>query len=175
MMPDYQNYSLEELYSVTECIDRDIYPQRYEQVVMLINERESSESMSEEDQIYVEVKKGFDSKLGCESLILSGLFGGIFVTISSVIIGFTAQNSEYRIDTIISVVLYAFLSIFLYFKSRFAATLLFAIYFLTHLKIWFFDMQPRGLVAGVLLSVVFFAAMLATYYWHNNYQNEDEE
>ena len=130
MEPDYENYSLEDLHSVTGRIDRNKYPERYEKIVLLIKERESSENMSEDDQTYVEVSKGLDSKLGCERLILTGVFAGLFVTLSSLILSFGIQDSEYRIDILISVGLYAFLTFFLYFKSRISATLIFVIYFL---------------------------------------------
>lgn len=175
MEPDYQNYSLEDLHSVTQRIDRDKYPERYEKVVALISERESSEKMSNDDQVYIEESKGFDSKLGCERLILTGFFAGLFVTLGSIVIGLGIEEVDYQVDMLISAGLYAFLTGFLFFKSRVAASLLFATYSLTNLKIWLIDGSPRGLLTGVLLIVVFFAAMLATFVWHKNYKGSSSQ
>ena len=77
----YKNYSLEELEDVFENIDRDKYPERFEDVSKLIDEKSSSSEMTTEDAIYIEESKGLDSLAGCEKIIIYGFFAGLLVTL----------------------------------------------------------------------------------------------
>lgn len=44
MKPDYQSYSLADLYDVRSRIDKDTYPERYEELLKEIAQREKHKS-----------------------------------------------------------------------------------------------------------------------------------
>jgi hypothetical protein len=177
----YKNYSLEELEDVFENIDRDKYPERFEEVSKLIDEKSSSSEMTTEDAIYIEEKKGIDSPTGCEKLILYGFFAGLFVTLmnlTAAILGiyntFEQKYLEGFNDPLVffDIALLALLTLYIYKKSRVAITLMFIYYLWAKLSLWFVDLEPKGLIVGCILIFVFFNATRATFVWHSKYKNK---
>ncbi len=157
---------------VSERINREKYADRYERVIKLIEARYSSEEKTDDDKEFVELEKGFDSKLGCEGVVLAGCFAGIYVCISSLIMSFLLEDSSYRFDHLVSALVFGILAGFTYFKSRIGSTLMFGIFVASNLITWVFELKLTGILAGIVLSMIFFSAMIGTFVWHQKYASK---
>lgn len=171
---DFRKYSLEELYDVRDSINKEHYRDRYELVVQLIEEKENSSDPSDEDKHFIEESKGFNSKSGCEKLIQYGAFAGLFLAATSIVMNIYNYYSDpdaylllYSIEPII--ILAA--TLFLFQKSRTAATALFVSSLVAMADSLMPDSGGRGLIGSTLYLVIFFVTMMATFKWHSTYKN----
>lgn len=108
--------------------------------------------------------------------------GGVAAMISAAITGvfavsafFTAssdKNLNYLLDPwlLVDVVLIIVLGIFIFRKSRVAATLM-VIYFVgSKLLIWIAMGEPKGLLTTIIFLLFYVNAMRGTYIWHSKYR-----
>ncbi|TDF38193.1 hypothetical protein EYS14_10875 [Alteromonadaceae bacterium M269] len=177
---DYTKYTLQELEDISKHIDRSKYPERFEKVNELINERLSSTDKTTEDESYIEERLGFGSKKGCEKIIQYGFFAGLFVTIMSFVTAFfpiyddieLALFEEFGISIIvINIAVLAFLTFFISKRSRAAATIMFLYYSFSVLRVWFVELEVRGVLLSLFLMAVFVNATIATFIWHSRHKN----
>lgn len=177
-MVNYENCTLEELYDVKENINREKYPDRYQAVINAIKQKESANTINQVDTNFLEESKGFNSRSGCLKIIKYGVYTGIFysgilflwrlieflseqIALNEFLYGFT------------DVVLLAFLTYFLYKKSRVASTLLLSYFLGSTLYTWFFLGKFGGIIVTAAMLLLLYAATHATYIWHARYEEND--
>ena len=120
-------------------------------------------------------------RASCEKSIRNG---GITAMISAGItavfagIGFFTSSSNkdlaYLLDPwlTVDVVLILILGIFIFRRSRAAATIM-LLYFAVSKAIMWYDMgNVKGLFVSIIIFKFYFTAMRGTYIWHKSYKNE---
>ena len=125
-----------------------------------------------------------DSRVSCLKAIKNGGIAALIsagITLAFGIAGFfTSSDNQalnYMLDPLllVDVAVIVVLGIFIFLKSRTAATIL-VIYFVLGKVLMCYEL---GKPTGVLMSVIFFlyyvTAMRATYIWHSKYRNAPEE
>jgi len=181
MEPNFENFTLLELYEAKENIDRETYNDRYLTVCKLIEVKENTGNLSEKEKLFVETRKGFNSKLGCETAILFGFYGGLVYAALNILSAFIGYGSskEYKLEpniyipaNVIVISLIIALSILVKLKSRIAATIQFAIFVISVLLTWFVYFRFGGLLTIAAFSLVFFSSMMATFLWHAKYKQK---
>ncbi|MGM9482676.1 hypothetical protein ACS5PN_15895 [Roseateles sp. NT4] len=126
----------------------------------------------------------FHDRASCAKAIKSGGIAALIsagITVAFGVAGFvtTSTNKDlaYMLDpaVLVDAAIFAVLAIFVFRKSRVAATLLFIYFTIGKLLMWY----EMGKASGVLLTIVFFlfylTAMRATYAWHSRYRDAEEE
>ncbi len=109
--------------------------------------------------------------------------GGIVALISAAIttvfgvIGIFTQSSDKNLNYFLDpwiladVVLIVILAIFIFRKSRIAATLL-LIYFVGSKAIMWIELgKPKGVVVSIIFFLYYFTSMRGTYLWHSKYRD----
>ena len=118
-----------------------------------------------------------------ESCVKAIKSGGIAAMISAAITGafaisafFTSSTNKglnYMLDPwiLVDAVLIVLLGIFIFRKSRVAATLM-VIYFVgSKLLMWIEMGEPKGLLMTMIFLFFYVTAMRGTYIWHSKYRN----
>lgn len=93
--------------------------------------------------------------------------------------GFFTQSKDpnmWMLDpwSMFDAVLILVLGIFVFKKSRTAATLLFVYFVCAKVYIWMEVGKPQGLFVAVIFLFFYFNAMRGTYKWHSTYQSATE-
>jgi hypothetical protein len=117
----------------------------------------------------------------CEKAIRNGgiaamVSAGLTALLATVGIFTTSNNPtlSYYLDpwSLVDAALIVVLGIFIFRKSRTAATLMLA-YFVVSKGIQWYDMgKPSGTIMSILFFMFYFSAMRATYAWHKTYKAE---
>lgn len=98
MKPDYQSYSLADLYDVQSRIDKDTYPERYEELLKEIADREKHKSEVTVDSVAHKPKRKRSNKEKIASSLL------LFIAVGACIFyghipgkhgGFSMENDPY--------------------------------------------------------------------------------
>jgi len=174
MDKDYSKYSLEELYEIKEGVNRELYPDRYNAVKELIEIRESSDTLSKEDACFVEESKGFDSKKGCENIIMYGVYAGAFI-LAMYLFNMSVSASgpiESTIDIIFEIPIILVSMFFIYKKSRIASTFLLSYFTFSVIYAWVVVGKLGGFFVIPFVLLALFASMLGTFHWHKKYIKE---
>lgn len=102
------------------------------------------------------------------SAAISGVFGvvGFFTTSSN-------KYLNYFLDPWIlaDVILIVVLGIFIFRKSRVAATLMVLYFVASKLFMWAEIGEPKGLLMSIIFLLFYVTAMRGTYVWHSKYRN----
>lgn len=173
MKPDYSKYSIEQLYSVKDVVNKDNYPERYKEIIDQLELRINSNELSESDQEFIENSKGDASKIGCERIIKQGLYGGIVLALLSFAIAILSGQLENGIyDGVVTSTVFLLLSLALIVKSRVASSLLFSLYLVERLYQWVFLQQLGGTLLGLIFLTLLYRAMKSTFIWHKRYSEK---
>jgi hypothetical protein len=122
-----------------------------------------------------------DSKDACATAIKNGgiaaMVSAAITSVFAVIGMFTSssdKNLNYLLDPwmLVDVVLIIILGIFIFRKSRVAATIMFLYFIAGRALMWYETGAPNGIVMALLFLCFYFTAMKATYLWHSNYKND---
>jgi hypothetical protein len=109
--------------------------------------------------------------------------GGIAALISAAItgafavVGMFAQTTNkelaYFLDPwlLVDVALLVVFAIFVFRKSRIAATLLFVYFVASKALVWIELGEPKGLFVSIIFFAYYLTAMRGTYLWHSKYAN----
>ena len=133
----------------------------------------------------VSFKEEFELKdqRSCEKAIKSGGIVALIsaaITLAFALFSFftTSENKsiQYLLDPwiLIDVVLIIILAIFIFKKSRTAATLLLIYFIAGKAMMWYELGELRGLGISLIFLAFYFNAMRATYIWHSKYKNKSD-
>ncbi|GAA5188915.1 hypothetical protein [Ferrimonas gelatinilytica] len=120
----------------------------------------------------------------CEAAIKNGWIAGLISLVLTLIFStagfFTQSDNEtlnYFLDPwlMIDVVLIAILTLFIYKKSRTAATLMFIYFVISKFSQWYDLGTVQGLPMALIFMYFYFNAMRGTFIWHSKYKNQDTE
>lgn len=89
MEPDYQSYTLEELYDVKSNIDKHAYPQRYKALLHEFALRENAEAKSIPKEVVIKPKRKITNK---ERIISSSIM--LIITVSCIYYGKTPSKYD---------------------------------------------------------------------------------
>lgn len=127
------------------------------------------------DSVYV-----LGTKEACEKAIKYGWIAAVIaasITFIFAILGFFIHSDnptiQYAFDPLllIDAVLIAVLAVFIFRKSRVAATLLFIYFVASKIMIWMDTHSFSGGILAVLFIFLFGNAARATFIWHSKYKN----
>ena len=90
------------------------------------------------------------------------------VTLILTLIGFMS------ILTIIDAALTAILGVFIFLKSRIAATIMFVYFTISKINIWTATGSVRDLPLAAIFFFFFLIAMIATFKWHKLYKQQNK-
>lgn len=120
-----------------------------------------------------------DNESCAKAIKNGGIAAMISAAITSVfgIAGFFTSSSNkdlnYFLDPwiLVDVVLVVVLGIFIFRKSRVAATLLVLYYIASKLLMWAELGEPKGLLMSIIFLLFYVTAMRGTYIWHSKYRD----
>ena len=108
--------------------------------------------------------------------MISAAFTGIFA-----VIGFFTSSSNpdlaYLLDPwlTLDVVFIVILGIFMFRKSRTAATIMVLYFSFSKLLMWYDMGKPHGLLVSLVFFLFYLTAMRGAYLWHKSYKGKDLE
>jgi hypothetical protein len=99
---------------------------------------------------------------------ITGIFG-----IAGFFANTTNRELSYFMDPwiLIDVVLIVILGIFVFLKSRIAATLLVIYFVVAKIIMWMELGSPKGLLMTIIFFLYYVTAMIGTYLWHGKYRD----
>ncbi len=174
MEPNYPSYTIEELYSARDNIDRGSFPDRYQQILEHIENRRNDGDMSAEELLFLEHRKGFDSRDGCSLLIRTGATAAsLFVARVIALIGGEIQNNPVLGSAIVISLLG--LASFTFKKSRVAFSILVLTFISMSVPQILVFPTFTGVLFNYVLGVFMIAGAVGSFVWEQKYKDSDKE
>lgn len=171
MEPNYPSYSIEELYSARDTIDRIAFPDRYNLILEHIDKRRVEGEMSDEDAMLLELTHNLDPNF---RLIMMSRLGAVAALVFSVLIFFHFGKSIGSNLLIGLAMLGAFLALtfFCFMKSRIAFSILILTYITSGLPQ--FDVRPESANSGLgtIAFLLLCMGAVATFIYHHRTRQE---
>lgn len=173
MEPNYQSYTIEELYSARDHIDRESFPDRYLLILEHIEAKRSSGDMSARELLYLEQNTPKDSKDRQALMISIGAIAALLFVIR-IIMTIGEGISEQPIIGVLLIMSLVVLFVFAALKSRVAFSILVLTFVFTSIPSFAIGKVFVGDFLNYFLGFFMILGALATFSWEENESEQIE-
>ena len=167
MEPNYPSYTIEELYSARDNIDRESFPDRYLLILEHIEEKRSRGDMSAQDLLYLKHDTPADPKDRQALIISIGAIAALFFVIR-LIMTISEGISDQPIIGVLLILSLVVLFVFAALKSRIAFSILVLTFVFTSFPSFAIDKIIVGDLLNYILGFFMIVGAVATFSWEES-------